>query len=186
MIAQKGWTLDAFDNMRRLDSFMLETCRHKPLADIVLVRKCVRSTTLSDGTTLSPGVLVSAARAPRALDERFYPRANEFDGMRFYDTAERFSDADKTPPRNLSFGAGKHAWYSLSSRIPATASLLLTPVYCSPGRFFATAIIKASVATLLTKYELLPGSKEQMEISFEETRLSSMKAKISLRPLELT
>ena len=183
-IAQKGWTWDAFDSMERLDSFMMETTRRRQMRDTSLSRICVRSTTLSDGTTLSPGVWVSAASQAIALDERYYPRADEFDGMRYYGTTERFTDANKTPPRYFTFGAGKHAWYFLSSRIPAPVSSLLMPAYYSPGRFFAATIVKASVATLLTKYDWLPGSKEmRTDVRFEEKRLPGGKDKIAFKPL---
>jgi hypothetical protein len=54
----------------------------------------------------------------------------------------------------------------------------------SPGRFFATAVIKASVAMLLMDYEILPGEKKlQMEMCFEEQRLPSIKDRVVFRKL---
>jgi hypothetical protein len=54
----------------------------------------------------------------------------------------------------------------------------------SPGRFFATAVIKASVARLLMDYEILPGEKKlQMELRFEEQRLPSVKDRVVFKKL---
>jgi cytochrome P450 len=108
VVASKGWTLEAIEAMSQLDSFMLETRRFRPLADIMLNRMCLQDTTLSDGTTITPGTTVSVGYSPRLLDGRYYSSPTEFDGLRYYNTQERFTDIDGA--KFLGFGAGKHAW----------------------------------------------------------------------------
>ncbi|CCX32394.1 cytochrome P450 [Pyronema domesticum] len=159
--AEKGWTLEAIDEMVHLDSFMRESRRFRPLADMMVNRLVNKDTTLSDGTKLSRGMNVSALYSAREMDDTFYKSPKEFDGFRFVGSNDRFTDADG--PRYLAFGAGKHA---------------------CPGRFFAAAIVKTSVAHLLDQYELLPGSEKlEFEISFEEQRLPSMKDRVLFKRL---
>ncbi|KAI5820384.1 cytochrome P450 [Pyronema omphalodes] len=159
--AEKGWTLEALDEMVHLDSFMRESRRFRPIADMMLNRVVTKDTTLSDGTKLSRGMNVSALYSAREMDDTFYKSPKEFDGFRFVGSNDRFTDVDG--PRYIAFGAGKHA---------------------CPGRFFAAAIVKTSVAHLLDRYELLPGSEKlEFEISFEEQRLPSMKDRVLFKRL---
>jgi cytochrome P450 len=106
--AEKGWTLEAIDEMVHLDSFMRESRRFRPLADMMLNRLVNKDTTLSDGTKLSRGMNVSALYSAREMDDAFYKSPREFDGFRFVGSNDRFTDADG--PRYIAFGAGKHAW----------------------------------------------------------------------------
>ncbi|KAA8896545.1 cytochrome P450 [Sphaerosporella brunnea] len=166
-VDEKGWSMDAIDSLEKLDSFLVEMRRWRPLADMMLNRAVIRETTLSDGTILKPGTYISASYSARQLDPRYYTSPEEFDGMRFYklrkegDQGRLFTDVDGT--LHLGFGGGKHP---------------------CPGRFFATAVVKLGIAYLLNQYQVLPGSEKlEMEMHFEEQRLPSMKDKVVFKKL---
>jgi cytochrome P450 len=76
-----------------------------------------------------------------SLDPELYPSPNDFDGFRYYEKRKVASgDAayknqfTSTSPEQMHFGFGRQA---------------------CPGRFFASAVIKAIVMHLLEEFDLL-------------------------------
>jgi cytochrome P450 len=95
--------------------------------------------TLSDGTKLPAGTIISVPAEAVSHDPTNYPDPEVFDGYRFVKLREtkqgvtsqyhQFVTSNKT---SLNFGYGKHA---------------------CPGRFFASAEIKMILADLITGYD---------------------------------
>ncbi|KAF9255979.1 cytochrome P450 [Marasmius fiardii PR-910] len=137
-VGRNGWTKNAMDGMRKLDSFLKESQRLSGTSAVTLNRKALVDFTLSDGTVIPAGSTVAIAALPVHLDENNYPDASHFDPLRFYIIREKEGRSVRhqmmTPePGYVAFGMGKHA---------------------CPGRFFAAIELKALVAHALVTYDL--------------------------------
>lgn len=100
---------------------------------------------LSDGTRLAPGQYICMPAGPMAGDASFFPDPERFDGNRYYQH-ERYSDDDNyhendksqhcfagIEPYNIHWGNGR---------------------FTCPGRWYASAVMKVSIATILLKYDI--------------------------------
>lgn len=136
MVASDGWTKLAMQKMRKLDSFMREAQRYNGLslgkwtplqyANILFMlklsclasmgRKAVVDYTLSDGTFLPKGTLITCNAVAVHREASHYPNPDEFDGFRFANIrAEVEGESAKnqlvaTSTEYLTFGHGRHAW----------------------------------------------------------------------------
>jgi cytochrome P450 len=94
---------------------------------------------LSDGRVIPAGCFISMATEAIAHDPKIYLESEQFDGYRFYNKRKSSAEASHqyqfatTSPESMAFGHGKFA---------------------CPGRFFASAIIKVMVVTILTEYDI--------------------------------
>lgn len=81
------------------------------------MRKILRPTTFSDGTTLEPGTFVATASLPTHHDASLYPEPLKFSGFRFHDMREaqpnRAAQQSVVAANDdfLVFGLGRHVWY---------------------------------------------------------------------------
>lgn len=91
-----------------------------------ITRRAQRDVTLSDGTFLPKGTLVSSALNATHLDGANYAGAATFDGFRF--ARRRVADVERgasgsrhlyvsTSPRDVGFGLGRQAWCVPPSKI---------------------------------------------------------------------
>ncbi|THH31099.1 hypothetical protein EUX98_g3096 [Antrodiella citrinella] len=138
VLKAEGWTKQAMQNMRKVDSFMKESQRFNGLGSIVMTRQAVKDFTFSDGTFIPQGAFVSAAATATHYDTEFYDNAEVFDPWRFSDM--RSGDGESTKHQMVStskeyvpFGHGRHA---------------------CPGRFFAANELKAMMAHVVLTYDL--------------------------------
>ena len=84
-----------------------------------MIRKVLKDFKFSDGTVVRKGQMLAVASRPAHHDERLYPRADTFDGFRFYDENEPDTADELSLPNRListstdfvAFGTGRHAWY---------------------------------------------------------------------------
>ncbi|KAF5664267.1 hypothetical protein FHETE_7149 [Fusarium heterosporum] len=144
VLQEGGWKKNSLYNMKRLDSFMKESLRIRPINQTTIQRIAEIPITLSDGTKISQNTL-SIVPLVRHWDAEYYEDPNTFDGLRFYkarqeEGKENRSQFVSTSPEFLSFGHGLHA---------------------CPGRFFASNEIKIIMCHILLKYEwrLVKGAK---------------------------
>jgi hypothetical protein len=117
------------------------------IADINLTvafqRKVNKPITLSDGTYLKAGTLVSAPAMAINYDPALYTNPEEFDGLRFYKKRQLFAeDANKhqfvsTSNTQVNFGGGRHA---CPGRWLASVS---NPPLVTPGIEFQTNFVQA-------------------------------------------
>lgn len=76
----------------------------------------MKDITLSNGTVVPKGHVISVPSQAIHLDERLYPNPHEFQGFRFSDMRDSEGEATKHQAVTLgpdwtTFGGGKHAWY---------------------------------------------------------------------------
>ncbi|KAJ7644780.1 cytochrome P450 [Roridomyces roridus] len=149
----EGWSKAALNNMVKLDSFMRESQRMRPLNIVSLARMVVSKDgfRFSEGSFLPYGSYVAAASRSTHFDPANYDNPTTFDGFRFsrereYKQQQHVESTDdgvttdifkrhmvSTAVDHLPFGNGKHA---------------------CPGRFFAVTELKAMVAHLVLNYDV--------------------------------
>lgn len=94
---------------------------------------------LSDGTVIQTGKTIAMPSDPMAHDKAYYNKPYEFDGNRFLGTDAHDADTQQAEsaysaiePGNLSWGHGR---------------------FSCPGRWYASAMMKLLLATLLLDYD---------------------------------
>lgn len=148
-----------YEGLTKLDSIMKESQRHNPLLLITFERVVTKNYTLSDGFVIPAHTTIGIPTHAISMDPEIVADPESFDGFRFDQSSSSSSSAakdtsssnapdDKTPsnlyaaarPTSMAFGYGRHA---------------------CPGRFFASAEIKAIMVHLLRNYDFkfVPGKE---------------------------
>jgi len=140
------WRKQGLTKLVKMDSFMRESLRFKPLFAGQLDRIVVKDYKMKDGTVLPKGTYVTVPSYAMYFDEVNYPDPEIFDPWRFskmrqepgHETLHSFV---QTSPTFLHFGHGKHA---------------------CPGRFFAANEIKVLLIYTLMNYDIkFPNGTQQ-------------------------
>ncbi|KAF8526936.1 cytochrome P450 [Hysterangium stoloniferum] len=143
-VRRHGRTSVAYNNMVKLDSYIKESMRHTGIGLLTGRRKALKPFTFSDGSRVPKGTFLYAAAWAVHHDEEIYNDAGTFDGFRFARSAgvngtESRMQALVAPSDDfLPFGIGKHICVSIAS----------------PGRFYATAVVKTVISYILEHYEI--------------------------------
>ncbi|CAJ2508095.1 Uu.00g092810.m01.CDS01 [Anthostomella pinea] len=158
---------ETMPRLKKMDSFIKESLR---LSGNVtsFIRKVMKPIDLSDGTHLPPGTDLLTPLAGVAVDERFYPEPEKFDGLRFWKLRQQSEEArdrwqfTSIGDTNMNFGLGKHA---------------------CPGRFFAANEVKLILAHLLLNYDikLKDGEGRPKPNMFMMTKSPSQTAEVLFR-----
>ncbi|KAJ7644773.1 cytochrome P450 [Roridomyces roridus] len=154
VVKAEGWSKAALNNMVKLDSFMRESQRMRPLSITSMARRVIAKEgfRFSDGTFLPYRSYLCVASRSTHLDPSNYENPTTFDGFRFAREREQHKQQSVESPDivntdifkrhmvstaidHLPFGNGKHA---------------------CPGRFFAVTELKAMVAHLVLNYDIKP------------------------------
>ncbi|KAL9591968.1 MAG: hypothetical protein Q9179_007187 [Wetmoreana sp. 5 TL-2023] len=125
---------------------------------------------LSDGTLIQPGETIVMPSGPIARDQTYYENPYDFDGDRFLRLAGNDrKHASQSPneyagvePGNLSWGTGR---------------------FSCPGRWYASAMMKLLLATLILEYDFkFPNGQSQRPPNsvVDVNVLPNMKQKIML------
>lgn len=138
IVKEEGWTKQAMQRMRMVDSFLKEAQRFYGLGSISINRKALQDYTFSDGTFIPKGTFVAAASIPVHYDEEFYENPEIFNPWRFSDIRSEEGEGTKhqmvsTSTEYVAFGHGRHA---------------------CPGRFFAANELKAMLAHVVVTYDV--------------------------------
>ncbi|KAI1391380.1 ent-kaurene oxidase [Hypoxylon trugodes] len=189
---------DSMGRLKKMDSFIKESQR---LSGNVtsFIRKVMKPIDLTDGTHLPAGTNLLAPMAGVAVDSRYYPDPNVFDGLRFYKlrqqsqshTHSRTPSSDSqspqqskpqstTPtPEEQSTANGRYQFTSISD---ASMNFGLGKHAC-PGRFFAGCEIKMILAYLLLNYDikLKDGEGRPAPNMFMMTKSPSMTAEVMFK-----
>jgi cytochrome P450 len=109
------------------------------------------SMTLSDGTKLCKGQLISMPAAQMAMDPEFYEHPQSFDISRFLPHESSTSDGKSIQDLefvdiekgNVHWGAGR---------------------FTCPGRWYASAVMKIIIGSIIIKYDIMfpEGQKERL------------------------
>ncbi|KAG9233638.1 putative Ent-kaurene oxidase [Amylocarpus encephaloides] len=144
------WNKTSLSRMTILDSVLCESMRlggfvSRGVLKAVVAKEGVK---LPSGEHLPYGAKVGIQAYPIHYDEKIYPRAHEFDPLRFYtpgghdngDGKSKFSKNKRSPlvttsPHFMGFSHGRHS---------------------CPGRFFASQQLKIVLAYVATNYEIEP------------------------------
>jgi len=169
VLSTDGWSKTSLYKMKLLDSFLKEVQRSNVMSVISLNRMIKKPLTLSNGTTLPPGVRIMVSDN-KGMDPETFPEPEKFDAARFLRLREQPGEENRhqfvtTHSSHMSFGHGNHA---------------------CPGRFFASNEIKIALSFLLIKYEmrfppLAPGEKPQVTEMMMETNTVSMPIQVEIR-----
>lgn len=121
-------------------------------------RKVLKDFTFSNGTVLPAGTFLSVASYATHHDEANYAHPNEFDPFRFAQLRDQEGEEIRhqmvsTNSQYLSFGHGKHAWYT-NLCLSGPWSNSRSSYILSPGRFFAITELKAMLAHVLVTYDV--------------------------------
>ncbi|GAD93460.1 putative P450 monooxygenase [Paecilomyces variotii No. 5] len=187
---QCGWTKEKIDKLWKTDSFVKETMRFVGDACFEMRRKRLKQSTnsflsrlsltqvmaptginLSDGTHLPFGTTVGLPSYAIHHDDRFYPQAARFDGLRFVKLREnedaniaRGSLLTATSNTFLQFGHGRHG---------------------CPGRFLATDILKLILAEITLRFEIRWDEKPEKNSWFGNSLLPGQNTVVSVSPRDL-
>ncbi|CEJ91133.1 Putative Cytochrome p450 [[Torrubiella] hemipterigena] len=133
-----------FQSLSKLDSIMKESQRFNPLLLITFERVVTKDYSLSDGLTIPANTTIGIPTHAVSMDPEIYPEPEKFKGFRFHDINKAKETAGlkessgpsvayaAAHPGSMAFGYGRHA---------------------CPGRFFASAEIKAIMVYLLVNYD---------------------------------
>ncbi|CCL98915.1 uncharacterized protein FIBRA_00922 [Fibroporia radiculosa] len=164
---ENGWTKVSMNKMWKLDSFLKESSRVNGVSGIAVTRIALTDVTLSDGTLLPMGTVVTAAAASTHLDEENYDKPDIFDPFRFSNMRAEESEKNRhhyvsTSAEYIGFGHGRHA---------------------CPGRFFAVNELKIMLATIILYYDVkfADGGKRPDNTWMATTILPNQTAKVMFR-----
>ncbi|KAI2622158.1 ent-kaurene oxidase [Hypomontagnella submonticulosa] len=187
---------DSMARLKKLDSFIKESQR---LSGNVtsFIRKVMKPVDLSDGTHLPAGTNLLAPMAGVAVDSRYYPDPEVFDGLRFYKLRQQqqsssssspTSSPTSTPTSSTPSPTPDDASTNANGRwqftsIGDTAMNFGLGRHACPGRFFAGCEIKMVLAYLLLHYDIrLPeGAARPAPNMFMMTKSPSMTAEVLFR-----
>ncbi|KAL5041783.1 hypothetical protein BDW71DRAFT_217425 [Aspergillus fruticulosus] len=166
MISRQG-----FQNMSKLDSIMKESQRFNPLLLITFERVVTKDYALSDGLTIPANTTIGIPTHAISMDPALYPEPEVFQGFRFADLQKKRDAGEKVAslayaashPTSMAFGYGRHA---------------------CPGRFFASAEIKAIMAYLIMNYDFrFPADKPDRppSLPFETQYLPNHEARVMFK-----
>ncbi|KAI9801587.1 MAG: hypothetical protein M1825_003266 [Sarcosagium campestre] len=165
VVREKGWTKQAVNDLRKIDSFMTESQRLSPIASSQMTRGVARDFTFSDGTTVPKGSFVLVPMYAMYTDNDLFPNAETFDAFRFSRLREQEGQENKhqfvtTSTSHINFGHGKHA---------------------CPGRFFASNEIKLLLAHTLLNYDVKLAGAPPKPTWFDRSRRPDLKAQVLFR-----
>ncbi|EKM83220.1 hypothetical protein AGABI1DRAFT_34230, partial [Agaricus bisporus var. burnettii JB137-S8] len=172
LIEKYGWTKAALQRMRKVDSFLKESHRMNSVAIVIvlMVRKTVKTWTLSDGTIIPPDVYVGLAAEEMNKAEESFQDGRIFKGFRFAEMRDGDGELDSIKyqmvclsPESVLFGHGRHA---------------------CPGRFLAVYAIKAVFVYILLNYDVQMENgllERPANVRFEISTLPDQNAKVMFR-----
>lgn len=133
-----SWQFATIKKLRRLDSLMEESMRYNQPDALAFNRIVMSPVKLSNGFVLPTGTFINMAGESMSRDPFYYSDPNSFDGYRFFkrsktDETQPLDEFSGIEPGNLAWGSGR--------------------LTC-PGRWYASALNKLIIGTLLAEYEM--------------------------------
>ncbi|KAI0143727.1 cytochrome P450 [Xylariaceae sp. FL1272] len=166
-ISTKAW----LQKLEKMDSFIVESQRLKPLILLTPQRIATICLKLRDVTNIPAGTRVAWAGHHNAIDSNVVPEPNLFDPMRSYRKRRANGGKDghrlmagQSDPDNMSFGYGGQV---------------------CPGRYFAVCEIKSILMRLLREFEFnaVPGKGTPKFFHVDENIVIDPSAKLMMRKI---
>ncbi|KAL4966536.1 cytochrome P450 [Aspergillus stella-maris] len=120
----------------KLDSFIKESLRFRPLSIATFQRRVLKPTTLSDGQYIPKGTIIEMPTHAMTRDTDHFTNPETFEPWRFAEVR----DGEK----------GRNQFASVSGML---GTFGFGPHAC-PGRFFAAAVLKIVIAGVLVRYDV--------------------------------
>ncbi|KAH7132577.1 cytochrome P450 [Dendryphion nanum] len=125
------------EGLPMLDSFLKESARLSAFESTAIRRQALEDYTFFDGIKVPKGSWICVPHRAMMRDERHFPNATQFDGLRFYRPNASKSEQDAARLSNrtekwMVWGAGR--------------------ITC-PGRVYAVAVLKLVLREVLCKYD---------------------------------
>jgi len=120
-------------------------------------RKCLRTMTFSDGTTVPQGALLFVGSQVLHTDARHYARPESFDPFRFVSSQVDNRHDLSTSPSHSGFSSS--TFLPASMTLPATSPTFLAwghGKHACPGRFLAASVMKLVLARFLYEFDIRP------------------------------
>lgn len=179
-----------------IDSTIRESLRRNPLQIRGLLREVMprNGITLPDGNHIPQGTWIAIPFQAVHMDERFYPKSEDFDPFRFarMRTEGDRLDSTQTSDTYLAFSYGRHSW-SVFSRY----ALLVPKPWCpgqtfigllltspSPGRWLVSQTLKLLIAYITLNYDIQPLDKRPPNTVFADTNIPSFSTRIKVRRMK--
>ncbi|KAJ6195890.1 cytochrome P450 [Bipolaris maydis] len=133
-----------FQALTKLDSIMKESQRFNPLLLITFERVITVDYTLPDGVKIPAHTTIGVPAHAISMDPEIFPEPEKFKGFRFDESASKTSpdSLSEKAKSSVAFAAANHASMAFGYGRHAC-----------PGRFFASAEIKAIMVYLLKNYD---------------------------------
>ncbi|KAF3403545.1 Cytochrome P450 monooxygenase paxQ [Penicillium rolfsii] len=159
---------EAIESLTKLDSFIKECQRFRPLAPSALHRVATQDYTFQNGLTIPQGTVVLTPNTPILRDERFYAQPHEFDGFRFHRLGQTTGHPDTykitgLSPKSRQFGDGRHTWLvilSISNSLGKSGKHTRTELMefgmtaFSPGKQLAADMLRLILAQFVLKFDV--------------------------------
>jgi len=151
---------ERLESLPILDSFIKETIRFEPFDTRAIRRKALKPFSFTDGPYVPAGSMACVSSYDLMHDEKNYPNPYEFDGLRFVSRASGMKGTKFT---------------DISERFPVWGYGSLA----CPGRFYASLVMKLSIAHLITSFDIhledknarLKWSWETFTMPYEKTQI---------------
>jgi len=141
----------------RLDSFLRESARLNPLDALSVRRKTLTPYTISSTphTHIPAGNWICVPQSALMLDSAHYQHAETFDGFRFVCAGEATTPAGRmgTETKNDTAGGSRKERGSKFTDVDWKFPFWGLGKRACPGRFYASALLKVTLARLLLQYD---------------------------------
>lgn len=155
------------EGLPEIDSFLRESVRNNAFEATIIRRQALQPFTFSDGLHVPRGQWICVPYRAMMRDEKFFHRADVFDGRRFLPKLGEAFDASKA---GLSHSSDDWLLWGVSR------------LTC-PGKFYSTAVLKLVFAELLTGYDCeLEGFKGERAFMWRGTLVPKPSITLKIRP----
>lgn len=163
----------ALMDMPKLDSVFRESQRIHPAATVASPKLVAnrQGVTMPSGTHLEYGTYVATLMYPILHDPALYPEPETFRPFRFAELREEAHAKGKKLEK------ARQAWTAVTKKYPAFG----LGRHACPGRFFAAASMKATLAYIVTHYDIEKLPARPIDPTFGVALLPPLKARIRFK-----
>ena len=167
--------------LQRLDSTIRESLRRHPIILRGLSRQVMpkEGVTLPNGQNIPQGAWIALPVPAIQNDSRYYDEPDVYSPFRFLPTeTTKRTMLVTTSNTFLPFGHARHSWYVTCYQLaPRPMKLIVS----SPGRWFASHLIKLLFAYIIIHYDIEPLKERPLNMIVGDHLIPSPWVKVSVR-----